>query len=72
MHIPDMPAPMIATRGDRSGVVITASWAPAMSAPLKLFSIKGGTSGTVVGEDFRSPWFALTRPGRAGSVVASP
>jgi hypothetical protein len=45
MHIPDMPAPMIATRGDRGGVVVTPSWALLTCAPPILLSINGDTSG---------------------------
>src|SRR5882762_8683177 len=46
MQIPDIPAPMIATRGDRGGVVITPSWALPICAPSILLSINGDTSGS--------------------------
>jgi hypothetical protein len=37
---------MIATRGDRGGVVITPSWALPIRAPPILLSINGDTSGS--------------------------
>jgi len=44
MHIPDMPAPMIATRGDLAGVVISPLSELPISAFRILSSIAGATS----------------------------